>query len=158
MSWSISAVRCRDIGLRVSALHAPAVRDSLRDKVHYLDRSVESGTLLTIDAANVVTERRTAPRGRIASSRPGSRRRCGGGTTDVSLYVWEGRVEVENRLQGRPLAVDVHGRHIAAGRLRRDRSGRPAPQRSMRSEAGSVRNSANGSSSATVSKISRAAW
>jgi hypothetical protein len=66
MSSSISAVRCRDIGLRVSALNAPEVRDSLRDEVRYLDRSVESGTLLTIDAANVVTERRTAPRGRIA--------------------------------------------------------------------------------------------
>jgi hypothetical protein len=98
------------------------VRDYLKDEVHFTDQSVESGTLLRIDASTVVTDRRTAPRGHVtwiylASPQGGGGaappQASGGGARapDTPAYVWEGRIQVENRFRGRTLAVDVHGRH-----------------------------------------------
>jgi hypothetical protein len=130
------------IGLRIGALSPPQVRDPQQDEVHLVDRSIESGTLLTIDAARVVTERRAVPRGRVAWIYLATRTSEPAGAAaakDFPLYVWEGRVEVENRFQGRTLAVDVHGRHLwqgvydvrfreaAGGAAEPDAAGRPLP-------------------------------
>lgn len=105
------------IGL-FAELPPPTPQNPLRDEVHRRDGSVHPGPLLSIDAADVVTENATHPREEVAwiwltprlqgqgQAAPPTSTTDPGAAEQQPTYEWDGTIRVENHYDG------SEGRHL----------------------------------------------
>jgi hypothetical protein len=96
-------------------LPPPAPQDGMRDEVHLRDGSVHQGSLISIDATDVVTEGAVHPRKQVSWIwLTPMQQGAGQGTTPAappdatggargrnSIYEWEGTIRVENQYSGK---------------------------------------------------------